>query len=75
MGDSYISAAGRSFSYPAPFKLVAYRDGEFYELQDAYKQGILTKEEIHNLREEYGRRIDPLEVYNNSSTKYSYPNQ
>ncbi len=69
LGDSYISAAGRSFSYPMPFKLVAYRDGEFYELQDAYKQGILTKEEIRKLQTDFKRRVDPDEIY--PPTKYN----
>lgn len=60
LGENYsVSAAGRAFIYTDPFKLVAYRDGEFYELQDAYKQGILTKEEIRNLREKFYHRVAP----------------
>lgn len=56
---------GYYFHHPGNLDVTVYKDNEFYRLQQAYDQGILTKEHIEQLH-----KTRPI-TYGN--TEYTYP--
>ena len=44
--DIDIEVAGSVFHYTDPIEITVWKDGEFYTLQEAYDQNLLTKEQI-----------------------------
>lgn len=48
---SEIRVAESVFKHGSGFSLNVYRDGEIYNLEDAYENGILTKEQIAEIAE------------------------
>ena len=48
------------FTYPIEFFLSAYKDGEFYSVEDLYKEGILSDECIERICDaHYGKGTTP----------------
>lgn len=43
---STIEVAGYAFTYTSSFVLYVYADGKFYQIQEAYNNGIVTQEQI-----------------------------
>jgi len=44
-----LEIAGQKFIYPSAFLLWVYRDGGFMYLEDAYKDGYITKSQIKEM--------------------------
>lgn len=51
-GAVLIEISGRRIMIPESYVLVAYKDGVFYSLQEAYEKNYLTDEDIFNIAEE-----------------------
>ena len=45
--------AGREFKYPELFQLYAFKDGTFYDLRDAYEDGLVGQEAIASAFEKH----------------------
>lgn len=41
--------AGETFVWPRSFVIYVYKDGEFYDLETAYENGLLTKKNIKSI--------------------------
>ena len=41
-----LTVAGQEFKYGSPFTIWAYKDGEFYDLEYAYNNGLLSRGQI-----------------------------
>lgn len=46
---------GVTFNYPTSTHLTAYNNGEFYSLQEAFDNGLLTHSNLLTLRNNYNR--------------------
>lgn len=52
------TVAGVTFCYPTGQKLLVYFEGELMYLADAYDRGVLTKEQLRDLRDAYAPKDD-----------------
>ena len=50
-GNFYFYCGNYKFSYPMNFMVVVYRNGEFYDLSDAYQSGIVTDARLKTIWE------------------------
>ena len=48
-----ITIGDSVFQYRHPFDLIAYKDGEFYELEDLYEGGMLTNQDIAEIAKKH----------------------
>ena len=48
-----ITVGGMDFSWPNAFTIYAYKDGQFYNLETAYENGLLTKKNIERIAEHH----------------------
>ncbi len=48
-----IVIAGQSFVWPSGFSIMAYWNGEFIYLEEAYTKGMLTQESIQDIAERH----------------------
>lgn len=48
-----LKVADYRFEFLFPFHLYVYKDGEVLELQESYKQGLLTKKQIGKIHEKH----------------------
>ena len=44
-----INVGGEVFPWPNSFQIYTYSDGKFYELETAYKDGLITKENLERI--------------------------
>lgn len=62
-GTQAISAelvGGKLFYYPSPVKMLAYKDGVFKSMSDAYWCGWLDEDAVLQIREKHSRELPQL---------------
>lgn len=59
-GVSTQEIAGQKFIYPSAFLLWVYRDGSFMYLEDAYKDGYITKSQIKEMAKYHKSQYESL---------------
>lgn len=56
-GTTGFNVAGEFFMWFHGFGIHVYKDGEFYSLQEAYENGLLTEKHIKSIAEQHDKYI------------------
>ena len=58
--ESRLELANYEIKYSSSFRLWAYQDGEFYDIEDVYNQGLITDEDVKSIYEAHCRDQEKL---------------